>query len=417
MRDRLPARIHRALRRREGRPAPGRGPRAAGAPRDGRLAGDRRPTGSRSSHARFERSAFRDSRALARSRRARRDVLDDRARRRSRARGDPSSTSARATRASSPSTATLRAEIEARLPRCRRASSRSRRRSRRASTRSASGRSTDVGQAFDATGFFPGPAAPGRRSAGRARGRPARGRRSRASTSRSTASRSGARRGGAVPPAPRLVLAVPGRRGARPRPHRRVPPRPRARADALRVPGLATSSSAPSRVEEGFGLPVARGPGLRRAGAALRHAGPARDRRGRGRYFRDGDPGEPRRRRCPRCSIREARARARDGGPGGRRRASTRRAWPSGSERAFRAALGGRRRDARASPSSSSTTAAPARRRRASRSLREAFAREKVAGEIVLVDCGSGPEEVRALARSARTRTSFSRTTAATPAA
>lgn len=32
-------------------------------------------------------------------------------------------------------------------------------------------------------------------------------------------------------------------------------------------------------------------------------------------------------------------------------------------------------------------------------SLAEAFAREGLAGEIVLVDCGSGPEEARALER------------------
>ena len=243
--------------------------------------------------------------------------------------------------------------------------------------------------------------APGRRSARRPRRRAARGRvqghRGRPARPRALARR----RGGALPPAPRVVLAVPGRRARRSAStdeyHDRLPPE--------RMPFAYRASDVfvgASRVGGGIRPAVARGPRLRPAGAALRRAGPARDRRrARPRTSATGTPrASPT--RCPALlDPRGARAGAR-GGPGGRgARFDAARRGRAARARVPRGAGDGAR-DARASPRSSSTTAAPREAAACVASLREAFARERIEGEIVLVDCASGPEEVRALARLRR---------------
>ena len=275
------------------------------------------------------------------------------------------------------------------------------------------GPATDVGQAFDAAGFFPGPARPA-----------------------------------GDPPVVLVVgplevefkgieialrgLALARRRGVRFH-LRRVSYSPCLDAERdlgvtdeyhdriapERMPFAYRASDAfvgASRVEEGFGLPSLEAlscglpallsdvPGQREIGGAA------------AAYFRDGEP-ESLADALPGAAHRAARERARTGGPrggGAVRRGARGRAARDGLSRG----RGGRVRDARGLRRSSSTTAAPARPRPASpRCARRSRARTST-GEIVLVDCASGarggPRARRACARTPR---SFLPTTAATRAA
>ncbi len=150
----------------------------------------------------------------------------------------------------------------------------------------------------------------------------------------------------------------------------------------------------PSRAEEGFGLPALEA--LACGVPALLSDTPGhREMAGEAAaYFRDGERGEPRRGSAGAAHGGRPPARA-TRGTGGR---PALRRGPRG-----RAAGGGVPRGAGEVVVSPRLSAIVVNHRSAAEaaacvaSLREAFRRESIAGEIVLVDCASGPDEVRAL--------------------
>ena len=235
-----------------------------------------------------------------------------------------SSTSARVTRARSPSTATRWRRDRARLPRCRRASSRSRRRWRRGLEALGFGPVDRRRAGLRRDGVLPRARAPGRpirpSSSWSARSRSS----SRASTSRSRGLaiwRAGGAGVSACAASPTSRAGTPSASSASPTSTTTGSP-PERMPFAYRASDLFVGAS---RVGGGLRPAGARGPRLRRADAALRRAGPARDRRRRGRVLSRRRPARASRRRCPRCSTGEARASAR-----GRRARRPRRALRRG---------------------------------------------------------------------------------------